>query len=385
MKKSLLALAVLGAFAGAASAQSSVTVYGIVDVGVNSTDLGGSGTAGRTIGLSSGGQSASRFGFKGTEDLGGGLSAIFQLEGGFAADTGSSSTNANTLNGLGGPAASASLFNRISTVGLQGGFGVVNLGRQTTLLKDAHDQIDPFGAAGATGNLERIFYDGLNPSGGRVSNSVKYTSPSFSGFKASASYVFGETADNTGANRQYGLGLGYTNGPLNVQFGYNDADIFGATGSTIPGTTVGNQGTEVKVAFLGAVYNFGVLKLHGAYADSKFEEPTGGSDSVRNAMIGVSVPFGAGTLLASYATNDVKNSSNEDSKQLAIGYTYDLSKRTNLYTGYARTSNDSGASLGGANNAGFTGVGTTAATLNPTNVISGNDVSVFNVGVRHKF
>lgn len=370
MKKSLLALAVLGAFAGAASAQSSVTVYGIVDLGINSTDNGAAN--GRLTGMTSGGQSASRIGFKGTEDLGNGLKANFVLESGFNADDGSLSSNA----AYGNTAAPTtnSLFSRVSTVGLSGNFGAVNLGRQTTVLKDAHDQIDPFGAAGSTGNLERIFYNTRNaantayvgnPAGGRVSNTIKYTSNSFSGFKAQAAYTFGEVRGDNGAGAGYGLGVSYANGPLNVQFAYNNQDTSSATS---PFATT----SELKNTLLGATYDFGSFKLHGAYADTK-NEFVGSEAKARNYMIGASAKVGAaGTVLASYAINDNKTTgvTNADSKQFAIGYTHDLSKRTNLYTGYARTSNDANANLGAGSAAG---------------VALGQSVSVVNVGIRHKF
>lgn len=356
MKKSLLALAVLGAFAGAASAQSSVTVYGIVDMGIVSSSNGASDVAGQANGrktsLDSGGQSASRIGFKGTEDLGNGLKANFVLENGFSADTGDLAT-AN------------SLFSRVSTVGLSGNFGAVNVGRQTTVLKDAHDQIDPFGAAGVLGNVERIFYNGSeNLTSHRVSNTIKYTSPSFSGFKAQAAYTFGEARGDNGANRAYGLNLGYANGPLNVQLAYNNKDNSTAT---FPYA----QGTKQKATFLGATYDFGMFKLHGAYADTKNDlTGTAVDQKYRNAMIGASFKAGAaGTVLASYAINDTKTTgiNNADSKQFAIGYTHDLSKRTNLYTGFARTSNDTAAALGGFD------------------ARADKNVSVVTVGVRHKF
>jgi predicted porin len=356
MKKSLLALAVLGAFAGAASAQSSVTVYGIVDTGIASTDTGA--TNGRSTAMISGGQSASRIGFKGTEDLGNGLKANFVLESGFSSDSGDIATG--------------TLFNRVSTLGLSGGFGAFNAGKQTTVLKDAHDQIDPFGAAGIVGNIERIFYNARSTAttyvagpGARPSNSLKYSSNSFGGFKAQAQYTFGEQRGDNGAGAGYGLGLGYANGPLNVQFGYNDQDFSAANAVTT---------TETKNAFLGATYDFGGFKLHGAYADTK-AEIANAETKARNAMVGVSVKLGAGTLLASYAINDNKTTGavNADAKQVAIGYTYDLSKRTNLYTGYSRTSNDANSNVG------------SSQLPAPGAVANGNDVSTLAVGIRHKF
>jgi predicted porin len=228
MKKSLLALAVLGAFAGAASAQSSVTVYGIVDVGVNRTDNG----LDSVNQLKSSGQSGSRIGFKGTEDLGGGLSAIFVLEQGFNTDTGTENV-------------AGKQFSRLSYVGLNGGFGSVKLGRQLSPLKAAHEQIDPFGAAGDTGNLERIFYQHQtgttgsssgaylgNDNIGRIDNTINYTTANLGGFIGQASYTFGETPGDNSVGRRYGLGLAYVNGPLNVQFAYDSTDA-GVTSSSV--------------------------------------------------------------------------------------------------------------------------------------------------------
>jgi len=367
MKKSLLALAVLGAFAGAASAQSSVTVYGIVDLGFSSTDNGNA--AGRVNGISSGGQSASRIGFKGVEDLGGGLAATFNLEATIAADTGSTFGTPAAVGGTGfnaGQTASNGGFNRIATVGLQGAFGAVNLGRQTSAIKDAYDQIDPFGDGGNIAPISTVFFNGnLNGDFGRISNSVKYTSNSFGGFKGTAAYGFGETAGDTGSNSNYGVGLGYANGPLNVQFAYHNQDR-----STFANPSV--TSAEGKYAFVGATYNFGAFKLHGAYADTK-QEIGVAETKFRNGMIGVSLPIGPGSLFVNYAINDNRTIDDADSKKAAIMYTYDLSKRTNLYTGYSRTSNDSLATIGtGA-------IGSNAAGA------AGENTSAFAVGIRHKF
>jgi len=365
MKKSLLALAVLGAFAGAASAQSSVTVYGIVDLGFDKTDTGAA--AGSTTGIKSGGQSSSRIGFKGTEDLGGGLNAIFQLEATLQADTGAgfatptaatSGVNTGYANGAGG-------FNRIATVGLQSNaFGTVNLGRQASVIKDAYDIVDPFGDGGTIAPISAIFFGGLlNSDYGRISNAVKYSTPSFGGFKASAAYGFGETTGSTSDNSNYGIGAGYANGPLNVQFAYHNQDRL----ATVAPLTV-SPARENELMFLGATYNFGVVKLHGAYADTSISSAGVPDLEFQNYMLGVSVPLGAaGNLFASYSVNDNKTTgvTNADSQKAAIMYTYDLSKRTNLYTGYSHTSNDANVNLAGGPN--------------------GQSNSAFNVGMRHKF
>ncbi len=357
MKKSLLALAVLGAFAGAASAQSSVTVYGIVDLGVTSQDQGA--PAGRVNGVTSGNQSASRIGFKGVEDLGGGLKANFNLESTIAADVG---TTGGTTGG--------GAFNRIATVGLSGNFGAVNLGRQISPIKDAYDQIDPFGDGGTIAPIGQVFFDGLlSGDNGRISNSIKYSSNSYSGFKFGAAYGFGEAAGDTGANSNYGANIGYANGPLNVQFGYHNQDVstIAAPAGSVDPVKVG----EAEAVFLGATYNFGGFKLHGAFGEGKFKPVGAADDKVRNYLIGATFKVGpAGNIIASYSVNDVRTAGavEEDSKRFGIMYAHDLSKRTNLYAGYSRTSNDDNARLG-----------LTASAP------SGESASMLAVGIRHKF
>lgn len=341
MKKSLLALAVLGAFAGAASAQSSVTVYGIVDAGINSTDTGLATGSDRVTGIASGNQSASRIGFKGTEDLGNGLKANFVLESGFNADDGAK----NLVFG-----------DRISTIGLSGGFGAVNLGKQVSAIKDAYDQIDPFGDGGKIAPISQVFFGG-GMGNGRITDSIKYTSNSYSGFKFGAAYGFGEEVGSVSRSSNYGVNVGYANGPLNVQFGYHNQDE-----STIAPVVDG----EFKAIFLGATYDFGVAKLHAAYGDGKAEAAGVTNDKVRNYLLGVSAKVGAaGNIMASYSVNNDRLVDNADSKRFGIMYTHDLSKRTNLYAGYSRTSNDDGAGLAVTDD--------------------GQNGSTIAVGIRHKF
>lgn len=317
MRKSLLALAIFGAFAGAASAQSSVTVYGVVDLGVLSDD---DGTA-RKTGLESGLNAASRVGFRGVEDLGGGLKATFLLESGFRADTGALST-------------ASSLFNRLSYVGLEGNFGALRLGRQNSPMKTAMDVADPFKNAGNLGMVDAFgFYPGDgNVYSERVSNLITYTTPNFSGFSGSLGYQFGEVAGDNSANRSISGQLGYANGPLSLAFGYEQ--INGPAGLD----------EKQKNMFFGGNYDFGAFRLHAAVGDAKFEDPTDNA-KVRNYMVGVTVPFGANAIRATYIRNDVKFAPDANSTQLGISYTYALSKRTTLYAAYAHVSNDSGADL----------------------------------------
>lgn len=323
MKKSLLALAVFGAFTGAASAQTNVTVYGIADIGLTHSR---SDTAASRLGLDSGIQSGSRLGFKGTEDLGGGLSASFQLENGFSLDSGNL--------GQGGR-----IFGRQAWLGLNGGFGSVKLGRQWIPAFLAVDAIDPFGTglAGAAYDwLGRNIFNGIDV---RMSNTINYSVAS-NGFSGEFAYGLGETAGNSSANRQVGFSAGYANGPLKTVVAYHDINDAAGTGSA-------------KVSLAGATYNFGPATAHIGLDRQKNDAAGATTLDASNVMLGVTVPVGAGNVLASYNRLDDKSAANADMRQVALGYTYALSKRTNLYTSYAH--------------------------------INRNGVTNINAGIRHKF
>jgi predicted porin len=335
MKKSLIGLAVTAALANSAFAQTNVTIYGVVDMGFSRDDNGGA--AGIVNRLDSGILNGSRIGFMGTEDLGNGLSASFTLENGFAADNG-------TL-GQGGR-----LFGRQAWVGVNSAFGSVRLGRQMTPVYANSPTFDPFVDALA-GDSARLF----NYSGARIDNSISYNYDA-NGFRAQALYGFGEVAGNNSANRSIAGFVGYKNGPIDSILTYT-------------GTKDATGNTTGKTTMLGGNYNFGPAAVYAAYAWNKdVLAPTGvvaaGADS-RNALIGVTVPIGAGTLKASYIKLWDKAVNNADANQIAIGYVYDLSKRTALYTSISRTANDSGAryntDTGGATD------------------------KLFDVGIRHKF
>lgn len=355
MKKSIFAFAVLGALAGTASAQTNVTIYGVADAGIRLRDSDAA-TNGKTWGIDSGLQSGSRIGFRGNEDLGGGLSAIFTLETGFNIDDGT----------LGqGVAASATtpainrLFGRQAFVGLSGGFGAVKFGRQYAPIRMAVESVDPFGL-GLAGNAANV----LNVHGERTDNTINYTTPNFSGFTGQLAYSLGEVAGDNSAGRHVGLSVGYTNGPINVVLAHHDQNLLtGGTATAFPATPNG----DVKTTMLGGTYDFKVAKLHAAYSRSKGETAAGVTNVDRDdAMIGVSAPVGPGTILASYIQRSDDIGANRDANQLALGYLYNLSKRTNLYTSYARTRNEAASSLNGA-------------------AAAGRDPSTFNVGIRHRF
>lgn len=336
MKKSLIFAAVIAALGTSAFAQSSVSIYGLVDAGLSRTNNGVS----LTNGVVSGGQSASRIGFKGTEDLGGGSSASFLLESGISIDTGAMTQ-------------AGSAFGREAWVGLNNDkMGSVKLGLQYSPIRNALANIDPFNVGSSVSAL-KTFGDGAYVE--RVSNSISYLTPSISGFSGQVVYGFGEVAGNSSANRNTGFGLNYDNGPLAVRGAYNNRNI----------NAVGVN-SQVRENLIGATYDFGMVKGHAAYAQRNLENKIIAINRKSyDYLLGVSVPLGAHSIMASYIRNNVRDIANSSSNQISLGYGYELSKRTNLYTNYARYTNDSAVALNVAAN-GLTG-------------------SQFNVGIRHKF
>lgn len=337
MKKSLIVLAVLGTFAGTASAQTSVSIYGLVDAGIVRESGGPEGSVTK---LTSGVQNGSRLGFRGSEDLGGGLSAKFVLESGFEVDTG-------RIGQQGPPLTSGNtnrLFSRQAYVGLGGNWGNVFLGRQYTPAYLALAEVDPF-SAGLAGDATNLILTTQ-----RMDNTIKYTSPTWSGFVGELAYGLGEVSGDNTANRQYGLSIGYSNGPLLVKLAHHNAK-----------DALGDD--DRKDTLLVGKWDFGVAAAHAGYNQTKGF----GEIDTRDWLVGVSVPFGASTILASFIKKDDRDTNN-DADQWAIGYTYALSKRTNFYASYARISNDNAAN--------FTVGNATEA---------GTGDKAFNVGVRHTF
>jgi predicted porin len=346
MKKSLFALAVLGTVAGLASAQSNVTIYGILDMGVD-YDSGKTGSAatGSTPkwSVNSGQTSGSRLGFKGSEDLGGGLSAIFALESGINADDG-------TL------AYGGRLFGRQSWVGLSGNFGSVKLGRQLTSTFLALQTVDPF-TTNSAGDGQRAYGYGLGKIDpiSRADNSVIYQAPTFAGFTALAGYGFGEQAGQINKFSTKFAGANYVNGPLTVVASYQKTDGLSFAPSSTPTAALDaiviasglapttTTSATVSNSVIGATYDLGVVKLRAAAGNTKAQAV--GDLNIRNYLVGLSAPAGAGNVLASWNRNNITDISAGVSNLFAFGYAYPLSKRTNLYTILAYTKNDSGVRM----------------------------------------
>lgn len=356
MKKSIAALAVLCAAPDFAAAQSNVTIYGLFDMAIVRESGGAAGSVNK---ITSGVGAGSRLGFKGTEDLGNGMSAFFLMENGFQGDTG-------TL-GQGGL-----LFGRQVYVGLQGGFGSVMLGRQYTPQYLAVASIDPFGSgyAGDTKNLMTATGNGTS----RMDNTVKYVSPTMGGTTAEVVYAPGEVSGDNKAGRQFGGGLTYKSGPVMLRLAYHNRNNDTATVKTA---------TNGRNLVVGGTYDIATTRLHFAYAVNKginsaiprntanpfgYATPPVLSTDSRDVLLGLTVPVGPGSFVASYIDKDDKTRFDQDAHQVAAGYRYNLSKRTELYAVLAKITNKNGA--------GYT-VG--------SSIEGGTGDKALNLGIRHAF
>ena len=338
----LAALAVVSA----ASAQSSVTFYGVLDAGYSKTEnqssLGNLGLNSSSSGIGSNGLSTSRWGIRGVEDLGGGLKANFQLESelnvgtGVAGSTGNNGASVNSV---------SPLFNRVATVGLAGNFGEVKLGRDYTPIYSTILASDPFGRVGAT-------TVNLIPAGTRASNMISYSTPTFAGFTVKAMAgenkaevdAIGATPASNRSNRSAGLNATYASGPLMVAVGWGQLKGASAVDGTIVNgqTAIGSaQGDKQDGSAIVATYDFGVAKLFANYIQSEITTATLGARlKAKETNIGVSIPLGAFTVLGSFGHNDLdanyssiygSGAINAKGNDYVLGATYDLSKRTTLY------------------------------------------------------
>lgn len=327
MKKSLIALAVLGSVAGVAQAQSSVTLYGIADVFVGRTkaEIPGVGSASATV-LESGGLQTSRFGLMGSEDLGGGLKAIFKLEQGFRTDTGTA-TNPGTA------------FDRQAWVGLEGGFGTLQFGNTWSAYDDVFYIGNSVFDAVAFSPAYTVTSVGLYNDKPR--NAIRYTTPNFGGFSAAVSHGLKEAGivDQTDFNVQY------AGGPLTVALAYQVQN------------NAGGVNIDRKFTYLAAAYDLGVVAVKGGLGTTRNVV----ASKTNDYQIGVDFPLSSAlTLSAGYAASKDKDGSDAKRDGFAFGATYALSKRTTAYAAY----NNSKAKVG-------------STTVLKTNI--------FGAGIRHTF
>ncbi|MCA8091678.1 porin [Burkholderia anthina] len=385
MKKSLLALVALGAFAGAAHAQSSVTLYGIIDEGFifNNNAKGG-----HLYGLSSGVLQGSRFGLRGTEDLGGGLKAIFALENGFDVNSGKL--------GQGGL-----MFGRQAYVGLSSQIGTVTLGRQYDSVVDfvgpleAGDQWGGYIAAhpGDLDNFNNAY---------RVNNAVKFTSQTYGGFSFGGLYSFGGQAGQFSKNQVWSLGAGYNNGPLVLGVGYLNARTpgnFGGmfnNGSSAATTAVSspvygayaNNANTYQVIGAGGAYTFGAATIGATYSNIKFKGFSAGqfvnqTATFNNGEINFKYQLTPALILG--AAYDYTQGSKIDGASAAkyhqgsAGIDYFLSKRTDVYV-IGVYQHASGNALDANGN-----VIKATASINGLDPSTTSNQVAARIGIRHKF
>jgi predicted porin len=294
MKKSLLALAVLSAFAGAASAQSSVTLSGGVDLGVVRQN--------GAWNMQTAGSGRSAFTLSGTEDLGGGMRAFFVMNHRFQPNN--------------GVQADAPRFWRQGWLGLGGGFGEVRLGRFLPPLQTYNGDFDPFG----TDTVGSTHTGGIGAGSGgnaRYNNAIEYITPNLGGLSARAMIAAADqNASATLANgteRPIGFGINYAAGPLRVALGYD------------------RNALDRKTTGLYGSFNAGFATFMAQYEKGDVSATA----DVKRWSVGTRVPLGAATLKAGYT-----NWSDEETKKIGLGLDYALSKRTNLYTDMGKLSGD---------------------------------------------
>lgn len=334
-----------------AAAQSNVTLYGVADAAIESADTGVPG--GRHTFVQSGDQSASRIGFKGTEDLGNGLKAIFNVEAGIAVDTGA--------------ADSSGLFQRRAVVGLEGGFGSVTLGREYSPIASVAATTDEFGQGFYGSNLSAFSSANPNTTGTnprltrRLANSVNYRSADFNGFKLLATYSAGEnTTAGKPSSDLKGIGAEFTKGGLYIGAAYHEAKR----------SLTGND----KEYAIGAAYKFDALGGFDIKANYLAADPTGANNKFTQYNLGAGFPFGANKILVNLQQNKLQSGAKANA--WAVAYSYALSKRTNLYASYASLDNNGGASFG---------LNSASNNVTPAAASLGADPSVFALGVRHTF
>ncbi|MGH6637678.1 MAG: porin, partial [Polaromonas sp.] len=352
MKKTLIALAALGAMAGAAQAQSTVTLYGLLDANIQSfkTNVAVGATVQnlKQTKIDGAGLNGNRWGIRVSEDIGGGMAIVGNLESGFNIDDGTSGQGNR-------------LFGRRANVGVSSGFGTLVIGRNSSSYDDVsgdHSLMggSPFDPSNTNngpstaqaaalgtvaGNAVFLNHNG-NGSGAqatwigfntRFNNSVKYTSPSFSGFSGSVMYAFGEDKTQAiGASRTVSANLKYANGPILVSGGYQ------SEGATRTATTK----PALQNTLLSVAYDFGVAKVGAGFNRAKFKDvvfaPTGRELAKQNEYsLSVAVPLGATTLSAGWARS--KGDDLGKSTGFGVQALYALSKRTTLYAGAASTKN----------------------------------------------
>ncbi len=377
MKKTLAAVAVLGAFAGSALA-ADVQLYGIVDEGLaySHVDLDGAKDATDSFSMNSGMQSGSRFGFKGTEDLGNGLTVGFVLENGFSADTG---------------ADNSTLFDREASLFIEGGFGKLAMGKIGSINCGTSSWaqigvLSAFGTSNWGGYSNQI--GSTASTGGVMDNTIAYQSPTFAGFTVFAQYSMGDDGDDktisgseneSSLDRYYAIGAKYANGPLTAYFAVDSVNYrswYGSpasahdTDDSLTVTLGGNYDFGVAQIFFGAQY-FDEVETFGSLV-TKVDTDFAGKIKGYGLNLSANIPVAGGKIMAGLGYVDAEAADSVDNGDefqryiVSAGYDYPFSKRTDAYVvaSYMQDSVDYGAA--------------NSSDVDP-------NAFTFVVGLRHKF
>lgn len=330
------------AMAGGAIAQSPISIYGSIDTSLVHLSIPGSSVTG----LSSGGRAGSKLGFRGAEDLGGGYQLNLLLEGSYASDGNGSSFQ----------------FSGHSRIGLQGGFGELHLGRDANIVSRLRDEFTPTGGAGTMGlnsnnQLDSTSVGSITGSSPWSSpNSIIYNSPKIGGMYAKVGHSFGEQAGNFSLGSNTAMRLGYASGPLHLTLGYNLA-----RGGT------DNQGIHYRTCNLGASYRvagFTPMLLIGS------ERGSGKRIDLYN--LGMKYRQGHHEWRGTYTYFQDKMQDRANTQRLALGYSYLLSMRTEIYSAISRVDNQDKAAR-------------KLAALLSHSVEAGQSISSYEVGIYHSF
>lgn len=342
MKKTLAAVAVLGAFAGSALA-ADVQLYGIVDEGLaySHVDLDGAADATDKFSMNSGMQSGSRFGFKGTEDLGNGLTVGFVLENGFTADDG---------------ADNSTLFDREASLFIEGGFGKLAMGKIGSINCGTSSWaqigvLSAFGTSNWGGYSNQI--GSTASTGGVMDNTIAYQSPTFAGFTVFAQYSMGDDGDTEGVSgsenessldRYYAIGAKYANGPLTAYFAVDSVNYrswYAAsahdTDDSLTVTLGGNYDFGVAQIFFGAQY-FDEVETFGSLV-TKVDTGFAGKIKGYGLNLSANIPVAGGKIMAGLGFVDAEAADSEKAHDgdefqryvVSVGYDYPFSKRTDAY------------------------------------------------------
>lgn len=391
MQKKIIALAIAGLASTAAFAQTNVTIYGVADAGLAWQN---NGVGQDTVAFLSGALAGNRLGFKGTEDLGNGLKAVFTLEQGYNINDGTQTT-------------SGVQFQRQAFVGLSSAkAGSLTLGRQYAPGYYASCAYDALVCSAALSPTQLLLTAGgaqltiAGNSNARWSNSVNYATPNFGGFEAQVIYRAGAQQNNIATGDGYGLGVKYAGGPVSVSYVYHNSSTPGINGASVFGPTApGNSVSRNEEHFIGASFDLKVVKLLATAqildANEQRRSAAGTFNEGRGRQIevyglGAIVPVGKGNIHAQYAYIDLNQVSNNNPSgtgtAATIAYTHPLSKRTTLYTGVAHVdlSHSGGlTSVGGANSHTLATSGQT--TGSQAAAVNGGDGTTLAFGVNHTF